>query len=64
MRKALDRGVRLADLPLEDFREADPDLDARVYDVLGVEQAVAALVSYGSTGPAQVDEQVVELERN
>ena len=58
VRKALDRGVRLADLSLEEFREAHPDLDASVYDVLGPEKAVAAMVSYGSTGPAQVEEQV------
>ena len=35
VRKALDRGVRLSDLPLDDFREAHADLDAGVYDVLG-----------------------------
>ncbi|MEN6405128.1 MAG: argininosuccinate lyase [Thermoguttaceae bacterium] len=58
VRKALDRGVRLSDLPLEDFREADPGLDASVYDVLGPERAVAAMVSYGSTAPEQVREQV------
>jgi argininosuccinate lyase len=58
VRKALDRGVRLADLSLEEFREAHPDLDASVYDVLGPEKAVAAMVSYGSTGPAEVKEQV------
>ena len=58
VRKALDRGVRLSDLSLEEFREAHPDLDASVYNVLGPEKAVAAMVSYGSTGPAQVREQV------
>ena len=58
VRKALDRGVRLSDLSLEEFREARPDLDASVYDVLGPEKAVAAMVSVGSTGPAQVAEQV------
>ena len=58
VRKALDRGVRLSDLSLEEFREAHTDLDAGVYDVLGPEKAVAAMVSYGSTGPAQVKEQV------
>ena len=58
VRKALDRGVRLADLSLDEFRQAHPDLDASVYDVLGPEKAVAAMVSYGSTGPAQVKEQV------
>jgi argininosuccinate lyase len=58
VRKALDRNVRLADLALEDFREVNADLDADVYEVLGPEKAVAAMASYGSTGPAQVQEQV------
>ncbi len=35
VRKAIDRGVRLADLSLEEFREAHADLDAGVYEVLG-----------------------------
>jgi argininosuccinate lyase len=58
VRKALDRGVRLQDLSLEEFRQAQPDLDASVYEVLGPEKAVAAMISYGSTGPAQVREQI------
>jgi argininosuccinate lyase len=58
VRKALDRGVRLSDLSLEEFREAQPDLDASVYDVLGPKKAVAAMVSYGSTGPAEVKKQI------
>ena len=52
VRKALDRGVRLSDLSLDEFREAHPDLDASVYDVLGPEKAVAAMASFGSTGPS------------
>jgi argininosuccinate lyase len=62
VRKALDSGMRLADLSLEDFREADPDLDEGVYDVLGVAKAVAAMVSYGSTGPEQVRQQVARWQ--
>ena len=58
VRKALDRGVRLSDLTIADFREVDADFDQSVYDVLGVEKAVAAMVSYGSTGPVQVEQQV------
>jgi len=58
VRKALDRGVRLADLPLADFQEADGSLDENVYEVLGAEKAVAAMTSYGSTGPEQVRIQV------
>jgi argininosuccinate lyase len=33
-------------------------LTDEVYGVLGVERAVAAFVSYGSTAPAEVDKQV------
>ncbi len=58
VRKALNKGVSLSDLPLEEFRAAHGDLDATVYDVLGVANAVRAFVSYGSTAPAQVEQQV------
>jgi argininosuccinate lyase len=58
VRKALDRGVRLVDLSLEDFREAHPELDASVYDVLGPEKAVAVMISCGSTGPEEVKKQI------
>jgi len=58
VRKALDRGVRLQDLSLEDFTEVHADLDESVYEVLGVEKAVAAMTSEGSTGPEQVRRQV------
>ena len=58
VRKALDRDVRLADLPLSDFQEADAGLDESVYDVLGVKNAVEAMRSYGSTAPAEVDKQI------
>jgi argininosuccinate lyase len=56
--KALERGCRLADLSLDDFRSADPSLDRSVYEILGVEQAVAAFRSYGSTAPAEVRKQI------
>jgi argininosuccinate lyase len=56
--KAMEKSVSLSDLPLAEFQAADPTLDKSVYDVLGVEKAVAAMASYGSTNPAQVEEQV------
>ncbi len=56
--KAVKQGVRLSDLPLEDFQQAHADLDESIYDVLGVERAVAAMTSEGSTGPEQVSKQV------
>lgn len=52
------RGTNLAGLPDSVYEDADPDLDASVKDVLGVQNAVAAFVSYGSTGPLQVAQQV------
>jgi len=54
VRMAIDRGVRLSDLSIEEFRGVHADLDARLFDVLGVEQAVRAFVSHGSTAPDQV----------
>ena len=58
VRVALDRGVRLSDLPLAEFRQSCADLDEQIYDVLGVDKAVAAMKSYGSTNPDRVREQV------
>ena len=58
VRKALDRGTRLADLPLSEFQEAHAELDESVYQVLGADKAVAAMQSYGSTGPEEVKKQV------
>jgi argininosuccinate lyase len=60
VRKAIDRRLPLADLPLAEFQEVQPDLDAGVYDVLGVENAVKSLVSYGSSAPKEVERQVKE----
>ncbi|MEX2185725.1 MAG: argininosuccinate lyase [Pirellulales bacterium] len=56
--KGKGRNARLADLPLEAFREVDASLDENVYDVLGAERAVAAMKSYGSTAPNEVAKQV------
>ena len=52
------RGVPLAELPLEEFRRAHAELDERVFAVLGVRNAVEAMVSHGSTGPEQVRQQM------
>ncbi len=58
VRKAMSSGQRLADLPLTDFQELHRDLDESVYQVLGVENAIRAFVSYGSTAPQEVARQV------
>ncbi len=56
--KAMKQGVPLASLPLSDFQAAHKSLDEKVFKVLGVEQALKAFVSYGSTAPQQVAQQV------
>jgi argininosuccinate lyase len=58
VKTAMRRGVRLADLAIEDFKTVHGALDPSVYQVLGVERAVAAMISEGSTGPERVREQV------
>jgi len=56
--RAMQQDVRLSDLPLEDFRAADASLDEDVFGVLGVEKAIQAFASYGSTAPQEVARQV------
>ncbi len=58
VRMAMDRNVRLSDLTLEEIQSADATLDEAVFDVLGVEKAVEAFVSVGSTAPKKVAAQV------
>lgn len=55
---ATEKSVTLSDLSLEEFQSFDSSLDDSVYDVLGVEKAVQAFQSVGSTAPAQVANQV------
>jgi argininosuccinate lyase len=58
VKAAMDRGVRLADLSLAELQAADTSLNEQVFEVLGVERAIAAFVSEGSTAPHRVAEQV------
>lgn len=58
VRIAIDRGVRLQDLPLAEICAIAPTCDETVYQVLGPRQAVAALRSYGSSGADQVNRQI------
>ncbi len=55
---ALERGCRLSDLTIDDFRAADPSLDKSVYEILGVTHAINAFKSYGSTAPSEVRKQI------
>ena len=59
VRKALDRGVRLADLPLAEFQRGRARAGrGRLRACWASRQAVAAMTSYGSTAPEQVRRQV------
>ncbi|MEM8866034.1 MAG: argininosuccinate lyase [Planctomycetota bacterium] len=55
---AMKQGIRLADLPVDQFKAAHESLDESVYEVLGVERAIEAFKSVGSTNPKLVAEQV------
>jgi argininosuccinate lyase len=58
------RGLhRLADLSDAELLEAHPQLRPEVRDWLGVENAVNAFRSYGSTAPAEVDKQLERWEK-
>ncbi len=46
VRKAMERGCCLADLPVEEFRQAHVELGEEVYQVLGAKRAVEAMRSY------------------
>jgi argininosuccinate lyase len=58
VRLALDKQVRLSDLSQADFSATHPALDDSIKSVLGVENALAKFVSYGSTAPSEVAKQI------
>jgi argininosuccinate lyase len=58
VRKAAARGCDLAALPLAELQAFAPQIDADVYDVLGVDGSVAARAHLGGTAPQQVRAQV------
>jgi argininosuccinate lyase len=62
VRTAMQRKVRLADLPLEEYQKLQPELTAELYEVLGVERAIQAFCSYGSTAPAEVAKQIAHWQ--
>ncbi|MCS6852537.1 MAG: argininosuccinate lyase [Gemmataceae bacterium] len=52
------RRCRLAELPAEVYESIRPGLGSEVYHVLGVDNALRAFRSVGSTAPAEVDKQL------
>jgi argininosuccinate lyase len=63
VRLAMDRGVTLAELSLEELRDIEPSIDETIYESLGVERSIQAFVTYGSTAPAEVSKQVEQWMR-
>jgi argininosuccinate lyase len=58
------RGLkRLADLSDAELAEAHPKLGPEARKVLGVENAIKAFRSYGSTAPAEVEKQLAQWEQ-
>ena len=58
------RGLkRLADLSDAELAEAHPKLGPEARKVLGVENAIKAFRSYGSTAPAEVEKQLTQWEQ-
>ncbi|HKL64765.1 MAG TPA: argininosuccinate lyase [Roseovarius sp.] len=56
--KAEAKGCDLPDLSLDEMQAVHGEIDASVYDVLGVHNSVASRTSYGGTAPDQVRAQV------
>jgi argininosuccinate lyase len=63
VRMGEERRCRLAELPPEVYDSLNPGLGSKVYSVLGVANALAALQSYGSTAPVEVERQLAIWEQ-
>ena len=63
VRIALDEGVTLSELSLEKMQSCHEQIDDSIYGVLGVENAIRAFQSYGSTAPEQVQAQVEQWKQ-
>jgi argininosuccinate lyase len=58
VRHAMDRKISLSKLSMEDLQTIGVDCDQSIFEVLGVDNAIKAFVSYGSTAKAQVENQL------
>jgi argininosuccinate lyase len=57
VRYASHKGSALKELTIDEFRQFHPQLDERVYKILGSELAIQAFRSVGSTAPREVQRQ-------
>jgi argininosuccinate lyase len=60
---AEERGVGLADLPIDVLKDVDARIDARVYEVLTVNASVASRKSFGGTAPDQVRARIADAKK-
>ena len=63
VRRAMRKGVALADLSDEEFSADCADWNASLRGALGASRAVERMASFGSTAPARVAEQIRNWQR-
>ncbi|QLC25546.1 argininosuccinate lyase [Parasphingopyxis algicola] len=62
VKRADERGVALAELPLVDLQAIDDRIAQSVYDVLTVDASVASRTSHGGTAPDQVRARIADAK--
>jgi argininosuccinate lyase len=63
VRRAMTRGVSLAELTDQEFLQDYAGWNAALRSALGASRAVERMVSFGSTAPAQVADQIAAWQR-
>ena len=56
--RAMEQQLSLHELPLSEIQKVYADLDERVYEILGVQNALRAFCSSGSSSPVEVQKQI------
>ncbi|HDY71759.1 MAG TPA: argininosuccinate lyase, partial [Nitrospirae bacterium] len=64
VRHAVEKGVALRELSLEEMRGFSPLIDEDVFEVLGVEDSLRRRKSRGGTSPDEVKRQIQRLEKS
>ncbi|MDP9728320.1 argininosuccinate lyase [Alicyclobacillus tolerans] len=62
VQRALEQGLTLATLPLEEYQKDCPELDDRVFEWLDIRRVVEARTSYGGTATVAVKQQLLEAK--
>ena len=58
MKLCLEEGILLRDLPLNSWQQLHPGFEQDIYEAIAPRQVVAARLSEGGTGFAQVEKQL------